>query len=180
MKIYIAGPMRGYPHFNYPAFYAAAERLEAQGHEVFNPAAADKRRYGRDIGFNNPTGSLEQAERQHGFSIGATLAEDLQYICTEADAIYMLDGWAASRGATAELATAIAVNLPAYYESSGPALPPGETPEPSTPPAAKLGESPRPSSAAGTMRRVSTPRRPGSPLSRGSRFRTRPRWAPRH
>ena len=38
MNIYVAGPMRGYPEFNFPSFHAAAAQLRAAGHTVFNPA----------------------------------------------------------------------------------------------------------------------------------------------
>lgn len=39
MKIYISGPMTGYPEFNYPAFNEMEKRLKALGFDVFNPAS---------------------------------------------------------------------------------------------------------------------------------------------
>jgi hypothetical protein len=38
MRVYLAGPMTGYPEHNFPAFHAAAKAWRAKGHWVFNPA----------------------------------------------------------------------------------------------------------------------------------------------
>lgn len=38
MKVYLAGPMSGYPDHNFPAFHAAAKAWRAKGHIVFSPA----------------------------------------------------------------------------------------------------------------------------------------------
>jgi hypothetical protein len=38
MKIYIAGPMTGYPDYNRTAFFSKAKELMEEGHIVLNPA----------------------------------------------------------------------------------------------------------------------------------------------
>lgn len=38
MKLYVAGPMTGYPDLNFPLFNKTATELRAAGHEVVNPA----------------------------------------------------------------------------------------------------------------------------------------------
>lgn len=38
MKVYIAGPMTGLPHFNRPAFQQAAINLSFEKHVTLNPA----------------------------------------------------------------------------------------------------------------------------------------------
>lgn len=38
MKLYIAGPMTGLPDFNFPAFNAAEQALQAAGFDTANPA----------------------------------------------------------------------------------------------------------------------------------------------
>lgn len=104
MKIYVAGPMRGIPEFNFPAFNAATAMLRAQGHTVFNPAERDNERHGKDISIGNATGDEDVAAKEHGFSLREALADDTAWICREADAIAMLPGWENSKGAKAELA----------------------------------------------------------------------------
>lgn len=111
MKIYLAGPMRGYPEFNFPAFHAGAARLRAQGHEVFSPAERDIERHVVDISKGNNTGCELEAASNHGFSLRDALADDLEYICRHADAIALMPGWHNSKGARAEHATASALGL---------------------------------------------------------------------
>jgi hypothetical protein len=111
MKIYVAGPMRGIPEFNFPAFHKAAARLRSEGHEVFNPAERDIAHHGKDISKGNAAGCEKLAAAEHGFNLREALKDDLVYICLEADAIALLPGWEASKGANAELATAKALGL---------------------------------------------------------------------
>lgn len=117
MNVYVAGPMRGYPEFNFPAFAQATARLRAEGHVVFNPAEKDIEHHdGVDISVGNITGSIDQAASQHGFSLRRALGDDLAWICANADAIYMLKGWGDSKGANAELATAEALGLEVIFQ----------------------------------------------------------------
>lgn len=111
MKIYVAGPMRGIPEFNFPAFNAATVALRAAGHTVFNPAEKDNERHGVDISKGNTTGDEAVAAQQHGFNLREALGHDLAYICAEADAVALLPGWENSKGANAERATALALGL---------------------------------------------------------------------
>ncbi|SAL20415.1 hypothetical protein AWB70_01039 [Caballeronia cordobensis] len=41
IRVYLAGPMSGYPELNFPAFHAEAARLRAMGFEIANPAEID-------------------------------------------------------------------------------------------------------------------------------------------
>lgn len=115
-KIYIAGPMRGIPFFNFPLFNQVAESLRFQGWEVFNPAERDQEVHGTDISAGNAEGSEQQAEQDHGFDLRRALADDTSWICLHADAIYMLPGWENSKGAIAEHSLAYALGLDIFYE----------------------------------------------------------------
>jgi hypothetical protein len=109
MKIYVAGPMRGKPFFNFPEFDKAAKALREAGHEVFNPAERD-RQDDPHVGESNPTGDIQLAQDK-GFSLRKALAADMKYICEEAEAIALLPGWELSKGAIAEYNTAKALDL---------------------------------------------------------------------
>lgn len=105
MRVYVAGPMRGLPEFNFPAFDWAATILRSHGHDVVNPAEHD-----RENGFN-PAGMTGNEDlTEHGFDLRAALAWDLDQI-TRCDAVFFLDGWQQSSGARAEYALAQALGL---------------------------------------------------------------------
>jgi Domain of unknown function (DUF4406) len=114
MKVYLAGPMRGIPHFNFPAFHRAAKKLRKQGYVVFSPAERDIERLGKDLSKQNKTGDEKLAEKQ-GFSLRDALGDDMAWICHHAEAIALLPGWKKSKGATAERALADALGLEIFY-----------------------------------------------------------------
>lgn len=108
LKIYIAGPMRGYPHFNFHAFYRAEEHLKQLGYEVGNPARMD-----------DESGGPEQYTVLPGDEgIRLAMERDLTWIAKNADAVYMLEGWEQSSGANAEWTLAKTLGLDIYYERS--------------------------------------------------------------
>lgn len=105
--LYIAGPMRGIPEFNFRAFTQADVELGAVGYGTIDPAERDM-----SNGFNprGMTGNEDLAEL--GFDLKEALAWDLDQIAKNADGIAVLPGWQSSKGAAAEIATARALGLP--------------------------------------------------------------------
>ena len=96
MRIYISGPMTGKPDRNEPLFRSTEERLRELGHEVFNPCNLPKT-----------------------FSYRTAVDADLRWICAHAEALVVLPGWWDSLGATAEVATALAIKIPCYAAHEG-------------------------------------------------------------
>jgi hypothetical protein len=101
LTVYIAGPMRGYDHYNFPAFYEAAETLRELGYKVLSPAEHDI-----DEGFDTEA-SLED----NGFDLQAALRWDLAAVCAS-DAVVVLPGWRESSGVAHEVAVAEATGRP--------------------------------------------------------------------
>lgn len=109
-RIYLAGPMRGVPDFNFPAFDEATRVLRKDGWDVFSPADHDRKN-----GFD-PKGLTGHEDLAGlGFDLRKALSADLEFITTKADAVAVLGGWQYSSGARAEVATAHALGLPVAY-----------------------------------------------------------------
>ncbi|WP_295855250.1 DUF4406 domain-containing protein [uncultured Xylophilus sp.] len=93
MRVYIAGPMSGYPELNFPAFHAAAAALRAEGHHVENPAEINA----------DPSAQWLDCMRM-----------DIARLVT-CDAVFLLPGWERSRGALVEQTLAAGLGLPVLY-----------------------------------------------------------------
>ena len=102
-KVYVSGPMRGYPDFNYQAFNAATERLRGLGCEVVNPV---------DIGSRHGTAEEINASPE---LVEKVLRADLAAVAG-CDTIYLLKGWERSDGARRELGVALACDLRVVQE----------------------------------------------------------------
>ncbi len=97
MKIYLSGPMTGLPEFNYPAFAKAAYELRHDGHFVYNP---------QEYAYDGP---LDK------FPLREAFAEYCDFICEEADALYILPNWEESKGVKAEKSLAECLGLEIVY-----------------------------------------------------------------
>ena len=92
-RIYLAGPMTGYPGHNFAAFHQAAERLKEAGWDVINPA-------------ENFGGRTDLPRSSYMRADAAALVE--------CHAIALLPGWEGSRGAQVEYLLAREMGLPVY------------------------------------------------------------------
>lgn len=90
-KAYISGPMTGLPDFNFPAFNEAAIVLQKEGYSVFNPAENDG------------------GDTSHPWEY--YMRKDIQAVC-DADIVFVLPGWRASKGASLEVMVAERLNVP--------------------------------------------------------------------
>lgn len=96
-RIYIAGPMSGYPKFNYPAFHEAERKLRDAGYIPVSPAKEH-----------------QVSEDGDDFAEGATyqdcLRDALRSLLT-CDGVALLPGWAESKGARLEFHVATTLGL---------------------------------------------------------------------
>jgi len=89
-RLYVAGPMSGYPESNYPAFNEAARRLTDAGFEVLNPATSVVGTEAHYVDF---------------------LREDLRMML-ECHGVALLEGWWESVGARNEAQVAGILKMP--------------------------------------------------------------------
>lgn len=104
MRIYVAGPMSGRPKLNYPAFFQAEDKLAAEGWEVVNPARLDLE---AGVDPDRELGEYDYTE---------CALRDVEALI-ECDAIYLMDGWQHSRGASWERALAKHHGIRRFYET---------------------------------------------------------------
>ena len=112
--IYVAGPMRGHENFNFPAFDRQTDILRKQGWKVINPADMDREDGKPDAGPMEFDPAINYGDREF---MRDALRRDIEVICRDCTAVYMMTGWEASRGAKAEWAVAKALGLEIYYEA---------------------------------------------------------------
>ncbi|BAU96101.1 hypothetical protein N24_1839 [Corynebacterium suranareeae] len=104
INMYLAGPMTGYPEYNYPAFHAVAQRFRAAGFTVLSPAEDE---YETQLTAPLP----ENAEHKYGYYLRLGIEKLLK-----ADVVHMLKGWQNSTGATLEHNIAQKLGLSITYE----------------------------------------------------------------
>ncbi len=103
MKIFIAGPMRGYENYNFKKFDYTEEILKELGFEVVNPARISRKFKEVDVNsdiavYNKMVDMQQEAERT-------------------CNAILLLDGWQWSKGVALEVQTAVELGMQFLLES---------------------------------------------------------------
>lgn len=109
-SIYIAGPMRGYPEFNFPAFFSAEWTLREIYETVHNPARRDI-----ESGISVMGTKGDMSELPESFSLREAMTWNCETIC-KCTHIYMLKNWEQSSGARAEHALAVCLGLTIVYQ----------------------------------------------------------------
>jgi Domain of unknown function (DUF4406) len=115
MKVYIAGPMTGYPKWNFPAFFEAEAQLEALGYEVINPAHNDGATVQEALESAGPVESPNNLWSDY-------MKRDLPHVLN-VDMICLLPGWQNSKGASLEVTVAKAIGLPLMVLKDGKLIP---------------------------------------------------------
>lgn len=111
-RVYISGPMRGLPDFNFPAFDRARDAFAARGWLVVSPADMDR-------ADPHPPQPEEAVDRY----VDRDLAAVRSLRRGTDDGLVLLDGWHRSIGAKAEVAVALWRGLKFYNEEGVPIYP---------------------------------------------------------
>ena len=125
-KAYIAGPMRGYDLFNFPAFDAAKLKLlDEEEYHVVSPADIDRMFEDWPKGEMDHEGHYPTQYPPEDFvptieDFKRFIRRDLNFLLElspeNGDAIYLLKNWEQSKGARVELALAEFLGLKVLYE----------------------------------------------------------------
>lgn len=109
-RYYLAGPMSGYPQFNFPLFHRAAKELREQGLTIISPAELDTPEV-QAAALASTNGALAGPNNQIADQTwGDILAKDVKLVADHIDGIIFLHGWDQSRGANLEAVVGLLVN----------------------------------------------------------------------
>lgn len=111
MRLYVAGPMRGRPESNFPAFEDAARRLRLAGYDVVSPHEG------------SPTDDPDPPEAQYQELIRRGVR-----LMLNCDGVAVLDGWRDSGGASFEVDVATGARKPVREVGEWLALGRGDVP----------------------------------------------------
>lgn len=111
--VYIAGPMTGYPRYNFPAFDYATFQWRDAGWQVVSPADLTRDYWREHYGEEFDPGSTDPRIAAGGDIYREFLRIDLREI-TRCDAVALLPGWEQSAGVAKELTVARALGLVLY------------------------------------------------------------------
>lgn len=103
LKVFIAGPMRGYDNYNFPEFDRLEKILEDNGIECVNPGRISRK--------------FKEADVNSDMSIYNEMVRQQQEAERTCNAILLLDGWQWSRGARLEVKTAAELGMQFLLES---------------------------------------------------------------
>ena len=99
VEYYLAGPMSGYPQYNFNTFTTACYALRDAGIKVLSP---------HEIDFGEAEGVRGQLPYETYMQAGLDLLE-------KCSGIILLAGWPQSTGTLRELARAIELDMPVYF-----------------------------------------------------------------
>lgn len=100
VNYYLAGPMSGYPSYNYPAFEKAAAELRESGVKILSP---------HEVPW--PRGH----EKMEPSGLWAVMMEETAKLIVDCEAIILLRGWPSSQGAKIELRLFLDKGQPVFY-----------------------------------------------------------------
>ena len=110
MKYYLAGPMTGYPQFNFPMFKSVTAGLRKIGYEIVSPLETDEPEM-QEIAWKSTDGAHDA---QFTETWGEVLAKDVILIADEIEGIILLPKWNKSKGARLEVFVALMCGHPVW------------------------------------------------------------------
>lgn len=111
IRVYISGPMRGVPHYNFPAFDKARDSLRAFGYDAVSPSDLDRKLYGFDA-MELPD-DFDWLSNPLPVSSEDVLGTDVRVVKT-CHAVLRLPGWGQSAGARREVDAAFNAGISVY------------------------------------------------------------------